>query len=94
MFDVDAQEVQYSTFLGSTAHDYCWGVHIGTEVVIAGSTQSASFPILNAYQETKAGDYDAYICTFEYTIQTSSTSETSTSTTSESPTAQECSITF
>ena len=76
IFDPINQELLFSTFIGGEGNDYIWGIHLDTSIVIAGSTESSNFPVLNPYQESKAGYYDAYICKFYLILPTSYTTST------------------
>jgi hypothetical protein len=76
IFDPINQELLYSSFLGGRGNDYIWGIHLDSTIVIAGSTESSDFPILNPYQESRAGYYDAYICKYNLIIPTSTTTST------------------
>jgi hypothetical protein len=76
IFDPMSQELLYSSFLGGRRNDYIWGIHLDTSIVIAGSTESSDFPVLNSYQESKAGLYDAYICKYNLNQPTTTTSST------------------
>ena len=76
IFDPINQELLYSTFLGGRGNDYIWGIHLDSTIVIAGSTESSDFPVLNPYQENRAGYYDAYICKYNLILPTSTTTST------------------
>jgi len=57
----------FSTFLGGTDDDVGYGIAVccSGEVYITGYTQSANFPVLNAYQESHGGGtYDAFVTKF------------------------------
>jgi hypothetical protein len=53
----------YSTYLGGTGNDYAFATSMdgGGNLYVAGSTNSADFPIAHAYQATKAAAIDAFI---------------------------------
>jgi hypothetical protein len=53
----------WSTYLGTTLHDSISGVTVDSQnnVVVAGRTKSANFPILNANDSTFNGQNDAFI---------------------------------
>ncbi|MDM8522467.1 SBBP repeat-containing protein [Desulfococcaceae bacterium HSG8] len=58
------KELVYSTYLGGDKYDEGRGIVVDTEgnAYIAGTTQSsADFPLVNAFQSTYGGDYDAFI---------------------------------
>jgi hypothetical protein len=67
--------------LGGRRNDYVWGIHLDSTIVIAGTTESSDFPVLNPYQESKNGFYDAFVCKFNLILPT--TISTTTSTTPE-----------
>ena len=53
----------YSTYLGGTGADYLWGLDIDDEgnAYVAGLTNSADFPTVNALQEEFAGTFDLFL---------------------------------
>ncbi|MHA2424513.1 MAG: hypothetical protein ACXAEF_06980 [Candidatus Thorarchaeota archaeon] len=77
VFDPVEQELAYSSFLGGSGYDAVWGVQRTSEIVLCGSTSSSNFPILNPYQEDRAGDSDAFICKLD--VVQSGTDTTTTS---------------
>ncbi len=53
----------YSTYLGGSGSDYGWGIDIDDSdyAYTLGVTNSADFPVINAAQETLAGDWDVTV---------------------------------
>jgi len=53
----------YSTYLGGSGSDYGYGIAVGAEglVYVTGSTGSANFPNLSAYQAVNQGGNDAFV---------------------------------
>ena len=62
-FSADAQTLVRSTPIGGTELDGAFGVGVtqGGDVWIAGRTDSADFPIVNAFQPDHAGSADAFV---------------------------------
>src|SRR5262249_23145598 len=59
--DASGGTLVYSTFLGGSSIDYCYGVAVdaGGAAIITGSTISSDFPTTpGAYATTKTGRYD------------------------------------
>ncbi|HUT81230.1 MAG TPA: SBBP repeat-containing protein [Candidatus Bathyarchaeia archaeon] len=56
----------WSTYLGGCNGDLCRGIALGTDdsCYVVGSTNSSDFPILNAYNSTFSGNYDAFVTKF------------------------------
>jgi len=52
----------YSTYLGGSGWDYGGKIAVSADgrVYLCGSTESVDFPTRNAYQDTRAGDYDVF----------------------------------
>lgn len=57
----------YSTYLGGSGDDYCERLSITAStqrgIIVAGSTYSSDFPMLNAIDATANGDLDGYLAT-------------------------------
>jgi hypothetical protein len=53
----------YSTYLGGSQNDYGIGITVDNSgaAYVTGYTYSSNFPKKNAYQETKGGNYDAFV---------------------------------
>jgi endonuclease/exonuclease/phosphatase family metal-dependent hydrolase len=54
----------YSTYLGGSGWDWCWGIAVDSEgaAYVTGNTESRDFPTKNAIQGSNAGGYqDAFI---------------------------------
>jgi hypothetical protein len=53
----------YSSYLGGDYDDYGWGIALDSNgnTYVSGSTNSTNFPILNAYQSTIGGSFDAFV---------------------------------
>ena len=58
-----AGQLQYSTYLGGAGDDYGRGIAIGSQgdVLVAGTTSSANFPVHNAQQPSAAGSDEAFV---------------------------------
>ena len=56
-------QVVYSTYLGGNGMDYAYGVAVDStgNAYIAGWTNSANFPVANAFQSSLAGNDDAFV---------------------------------
>jgi hypothetical protein len=68
-FSPDGQSLVYSTYFGGSNGREEWGatgigLDASNNVYIAGLTEATNFPILNAYQPTNHGSYDAFITKF------------------------------
>ena len=52
----------YSTYLGGSSSDYGWSIAVDATgaAYVAGQTDSTNFPTEQAFQGTKAGNYDAF----------------------------------
>ncbi|MFX0092330.1 MAG: SBBP repeat-containing protein [Candidatus Hodarchaeota archaeon] len=65
---MDSETEIFSTFFGSSGQDWwgcCMAIDASGNIVVAGSTTSRDFPMLNAYQENHAGgEYDVFIAKF------------------------------
>ena len=61
--DADGAALVYSTYLGGNSHDYGSGIAVdgSGNAYITGYTFSDDFPTKNPIQESKAGDYDAFV---------------------------------
>ncbi len=59
----------YSTYLGGTLHDGCWGIAVDSagSAYVTGWTDSPDFPLQNPYQKKLAGEADAYVAKFSPT---------------------------
>jgi hypothetical protein len=55
--------LDYSTYLGGTAHDEAWGIIADSQgsAYVVGYTTSTDFPTANAFQPTNHGDHDAFV---------------------------------
>jgi len=55
--------IAYSTFLGGKSDDWAYGIDVdgSGRAVVCGKTASQDFPIQNAFQDEKAGTYDAFL---------------------------------
>jgi hypothetical protein len=53
----------YSTYLGGSDTDYCYGVAVDSagNAYLAGETNSTNFPIVNAFQPVYGGGFDAVV---------------------------------
>jgi hypothetical protein len=63
-FSSDGSTVLFSTYLGGTGDEASSGTYVvptNGGVLVAGSTASSDFPVLNPVQENLAGEYDGYI---------------------------------
>jgi hypothetical protein len=63
----DLKEVLYATYLGGSGSDYArmtWGDIANNAVYVFGGTNSANFPLKNAWQSTYAGGDDIFITKF------------------------------
>ncbi|MCP5102634.1 MAG: hypothetical protein GY950_04610 [bacterium] len=64
-FSASGENLVYSTYLGDSNSDGAEAIALdGGSILIAGYTSSTAFPIQNAYQDTKAGNADAFITRF------------------------------
>ncbi len=61
-----APHLDYSSYLGGTGSDSSSGVAVDSSgcVYVAGYTDSSDFPVLNAYQPSRAGNRDIFVCKF------------------------------
>ncbi len=67
VFDVDDEEISYSSYLGGNGSDYLWRItpRIESGFIISGYTDSQDFPITpNANQTSLAGGRDGFITAF------------------------------
>ncbi len=61
-FSSDGQSLPYTTYYGGNAGDYLYGVAVeGIYVYIAGTTFSANFPVLSAYDMYLNGSSDCFL---------------------------------
>ena len=64
-FTPSGQSLIYSTYLGGTGGDgVAYGIAVtpdGRSVYVGGNTQSANFPVRNAYQRSSGGGADAFL---------------------------------
>ncbi|MFX1532602.1 MAG: SBBP repeat-containing protein [Promethearchaeota archaeon] len=58
--------LNFSTYLGGSAHDYAYGIAVDIEgnSYISGHTLSSDFPTRNAYNSTLGKGYDVYVTKF------------------------------
>jgi hypothetical protein len=57
-------ELEFSSFLGGTDIDDVFGIAIGglkNQIYLTGTTLSKDFPVVHAYQNKNAGQYDAFV---------------------------------
>ncbi len=61
--DPSGSKLIYSTYLGGTAEDASQRIAVdaGGNAYVAGFTRSANFPVLNPYQGTLKGGFDAFV---------------------------------
>jgi hypothetical protein len=66
-FSKDGQSLLFSTYFGGTGSDWCYTMDVDSNdrIVISGTTESTSFPLLNAYQDTLSGACDVFLSFFE-----------------------------
>ncbi|MFX1536237.1 MAG: SBBP repeat-containing protein [Promethearchaeota archaeon] len=76
----------FSTYFGGTNSDSGNSVAVDIEggIYITGSTYSTDLPVVNPYQSTNAGSYDAFVAKFGWTSLTTTTTTTTTITSSTS----------
>jgi len=62
-FDPSGQKLIYSTYLGGSDFDHAVGVRIDREgaAYLAGITQSADFPVKNAFQPALGGTSNGFV---------------------------------
>jgi hypothetical protein len=62
-FNSDGSALLFSTFLGGNAYDSSAGLFLDDSgnMFVAGSTTSTDFPVVDAFQDTRAGSYDAFV---------------------------------
>ena len=60
----------FLTYLGGNDSDSATGVAVDASgsVYVAGFTLSSNFPVVNAYQPSNAGDYDAFIAKYIFSV--------------------------
>ena len=68
-FSPDGKFLVYSTFLGGSNSEYCWGFAIDSHgsAYVTGHTYSLDFPVVNAYDPTQNGGYgyvDVFVAKF------------------------------
>ncbi|HPQ65844.1 MAG TPA: SBBP repeat-containing protein [bacterium] len=66
-FSSDGSTLLYSTYLGGSSYDYCYGMAVDTTLsaYLTGRTRSTDFPTVNAYQASLAGsNYNAFVTRF------------------------------
>jgi hypothetical protein len=56
-------ELLYSTYLGGKDHDIGHGIAVdgNGNAYVTGQTGSSDFPVINSFQETRGGTYDAFV---------------------------------
>lgn len=66
-FDFYCSDLEASTYIGGEGYDEAYGIYVkGNNVYVVGETSSSYFPVTsNAYQSSKAGDYDAFVIKFD-----------------------------
>lgn len=59
----DGSALRFSTYLGGSANDFGYGVAVGDDfgIVVAGATESANFPRVNALQSAFGGVRDCFV---------------------------------
>ncbi|MHA1247645.1 MAG: SBBP repeat-containing protein [Candidatus Thorarchaeota archaeon] len=59
--------LNYSTYIGGSGGDVAYSVAVDQDccVYVVGATLSGSFPVFNAYQDTKMGGYDCFVLKFD-----------------------------
>lgn len=65
--NASGSSVLYSTFLGGSGQDDCWGglvVWNAQEVYVGGHTASSNFPLVGAFDTTRGGGWDAFVAKF------------------------------
>lgn len=64
--DPGGAKLNYSTYLGGKYMENGYGIAIGADgaLYLSGNTNSPDFPLLGAYQEELAGDYDGFVLKF------------------------------
>jgi len=62
-FSPSGTTLEYSTYLGGAARDYCWSVDVDESfcAYVGGTTYSEDFPLLNAVDSVLAGVCDAFV---------------------------------
>jgi Leucine-rich repeat (LRR) protein len=63
---IDPMVIVYTSYLGGNDDDYINGMVVdgSGSVIVAGITMSSDFPVLNGWQETRAGWSDAFVTKF------------------------------
>ena len=63
VLDPASNTLRYSSYLGGSDSDEAWGLDVddGGNIYLAGSTQSADFPVSSAFQPALNGDRDAFL---------------------------------
>jgi hypothetical protein len=66
-FSEDGQSLLFSTYFGGAGSDWCYTMDVDSDnrIVISGTTESTSFPLLNAYQDTLSGASDVFLSFIE-----------------------------
>lgn len=64
--DPSGLKLGYSTYLGGRYRETCFGIALGADggIYLGGITNSPDFPVLGAYQDALAGDFDAFVLKF------------------------------
>jgi hypothetical protein len=67
VLDINGQNLNYSTFIGSQGNDNGNGISLDQEynLIITGSSDSSSFHLENPLQDHNAGLYDNLVCKFD-----------------------------
>jgi hypothetical protein len=62
-FDVTGSNLVYADYLGGSNQDYGYALALDSanEVYVTGSTASSDFPMVNAYQSTYPGSFNAFL---------------------------------
>jgi hypothetical protein len=65
-FDSTGSNLVYADYIGGNSQDYGYALALdsGNEVWVTGSTASSNFPVVNAYQATYPGSFNAFLTKF------------------------------
>lgn len=85
-FSPNGQDLIFSSYFGGSRNDYATSIVFlpGTDdsFLLTGHGDSTNLPLLNPYQESYGGgDFDLFLCRFEFSEQENESSSTSTTTT-------------